>query len=283
MTRAFFRMPLGYGPTPGPRQDAQGQPLDNWDNVQIRTCTVTFEAPAEQLGSFLPRPCFQINPDKIKNGLGQASIIFSSMDKLPWLAGRGYNLCGLYIHNVQCQGKTEKVEAKYLSVLFEDFADPLLSGREELGYPKVFASLDQEYDEAEGAWSLRIGWQGAQFGEMRLRGLQSRADMDASTGAGISRDVLCYKYIPRTGSPGESDVEYPTLSPAPPPSAFRASREWEATDASFQFTALGFQQLPTLHHIAEKLAAITVVHVVGGSFVEGLGAPDFQSQRAISI
>ncbi|KAJ0338282.1 hypothetical protein COL154_012790 [Colletotrichum chrysophilum] len=280
--RNFSRMPLGYGPCPGPRQDAKGnQPLQGWDQVNTKTCTVTFKAPVDQLVALLPRPCFQIDAETVVEGLAEASISFTSLGNLPWLAGRGYNHSGLYIHNVICQGKTETVQGKYLSVLFENLPDPILSGREELGYPKLFATLDQEDNvEASGDWSLSMGWEGNQFGEVKISGL--KLEVAPPEPARPGQDVLCFKYIPRTGRPGVADVEYATVSPAPSPECFKLERMFKAKDAKIHFEALGFDELPTLHHVATRLAELDIVSVEDVRIVEGKGAPDYQNQRAVS-
>lgn len=165
-------MPLGYGPFPGPRQTATGDSVPGWNDVQTLTSTVIFKAPTKQLASFLPRPCFTIDNDDTttttsddnNNNTSLASISFTRLEDLPWLAGRGYNHCGMYIHNVTCHGRDESVRGKYLSVLFEDRADPITSGREESGYAKVYASLNEEQEEIgedhAKNWAVRMGWEG---------------------------------------------------------------------------------------------------------------------------
>lgn len=277
-------MPLGYGPCPGPRQDAEGnQPVKGWSEVNTKTCTVVFKAPVDQLAALLPRPCFQIDAESVHEGLAEASISFTSLGNLPWLAGRGYNHSGLYVHNVICKGKTETVRGKYLSVLFENLPDPILSGREELGYPKLFATLDQgDGVEQSGDWSLVMGWEGNQFGEIQISGLKLEVSLPEPAVPCPGQDVLCYKYIPRTGRPGVADVEYATVSPAPAPDSFKLERTFRAKDAKIQFEALGFDELPTLHHVAARLAELDIVRVEDVRIVEGKGAPDYQNQRAVA-
>ncbi|TDZ14746.1 hypothetical protein Cob_v012330 [Colletotrichum orbiculare MAFF 240422] len=281
--RNFSRMPLGYGPAPGPRQDSKGEPHQGWDQVNVKTCTITFKAPAEQLVALLPRPCFQLDAETLRDGLGEASVSFTSLGNLPWLAGRGYNHSGLYVHNVICKGKTETPRGKYLSVLFENLPDPILSGREELGYPKLFATLDQDDRvEASGDWRLAMGWEGSQFGELAISGLKLDVAPPEPETAPRAEDVLCYKYVPRTGRPGVADVEYATVSPAPSPDLFKLERVFKAADAKIHFEALGFEQLPTLHHVASRLAELDIVSIQDVRIVEGKGAPDYQGQRAVA-
>jgi hypothetical protein len=202
----YQRMPLGFGPFPGPRQSAEGSALAGWDQVKVKTATVVFKASRAHLSTFLPHQCFSIetSAQEEDKDLAFASISFTRLENLPWLAGRGYNHCGLYLHDVLCQGEEQTVRGKYLSVLFENRADPITSGREELGSAKVFASLEDV--EQDGIFMLRIGWDDAVFGEMRLEGLASDLKSTPPDSFRPSEGLLHFKYIPKTGSPGECDI-----------------------------------------------------------------------------
>lgn len=293
--RPFLRLPLGYGPMPGPRQTVEGIAHEGWDQVAVKMATVTFKAPKSQLSGFLPHPCFHI--DGPNDDLATASVIFTELRNLPWLAGRGYNHCGLYIHDVVCQGADEMVQGKYLSVLFEDRADPIISGREELGYAKVFASVDvlDDTDKTTNEFAARIGWEGAVFGNIKLQGLsevtrsgsannnQEEDISSASCSSSAPEGVLHYKYIPRTGCPGEADAAYPTYTPAALESDSVEEKVLVAARASLSFRALGFAELPTLHHVAAKLAEIDIREIVDGRVVFSKGATDLRNQRAIRL
>lgn len=42
---------------------------------------------------------------------------------------------GVFANDVICKRSAEPVKASYLLVLFESFCDPIVTGREELGFP----------------------------------------------------------------------------------------------------------------------------------------------------
>lgn len=86
----------------------------------------------------------------------QPTVLFEAMNlrNLPWLAGRGehvccswgfsspdsgnrlgYNTLGVYANDVVCTISQQPIKASYLLVLFENFCDPIVTGREELGFP----------------------------------------------------------------------------------------------------------------------------------------------------
>lgn len=278
-------MPLGYGPSPGPRQSARGSPLSGWDAVKSTSYTVAFQAPKAQLATLLPASCFEIESP---GDVSTASVSFTRLENLPWLAGHGYNYCGLYIHDVVCHGSEEEASGKYLSVLFENRADPITSGREELGFAKVYATIDEHiHAQREGAVTIQLGWEGTVFGEIRVPGTRAkqRSTPTETTGRPAFQpcNILHYKYIPRTGSPGVADVEYPTVSPVPPTSAASVEDSFYTTGPQVRFEDLGFEKLPTLHHIAAKLAGIEVLEILGAQTVVARGGSDFGSQRPILV
>jgi acetoacetate decarboxylase len=278
----FQRMPLGYGPMPGPRQTSLGLRVPGWSEVRSTTATIVFKTSKSHLSTFLPHTCFQICTLRLQNDDAYASISITHLENLPWLAGRGYSHCGFYIHDVVCKSAQETVRGKYLSVLFENRADPITSGREELGYAKVFASLDHLHK--EDRFFLEISWEGTAFGTMAINGLQ---DMSASSESPADsylppEGLLHFKYIPRTGNRGDCDVQYPTFSPTIADGT--STREvFTAKSANFSFQDCGFQKLPTLHHIAARLAEIEPKEIVDARMVVALGAGDLSSQRALAL
>lgn len=278
----FVRMPLGYGITPGPRQSTpKGVSYQGWDVVRTTTVTITFRSSKDLLSSFLPHDCFSILTTEDKSNTSNASFIFTKLENLPWLAGRGYDMCGFFIHNVACRGRDEVVQGNYLSVLFENLADPITSGREELGFAKVYTSLQANQDADK--YEVEIGWEGTVFGRMSLKRLQLQDhDTANSQSSKSSEGTLHFKYVPKTGTKGMHDAMYPTYSPPPPHDMARVLRRWMTTDAQVSFKDLGFDDLPTLHHIASRLAELKF-EVLEASIVESVGFTDLGDQRAITL
>lgn len=110
-----------------------------------------FNVTRESVQSLLP-PGYTVDP-----ACEQPTILFECMNlrNLPWLAGRGYNTWGIYASNVICEreGIEEDlmgVAASYMMVLFESFCDPIVTGREELGFSKLWAELPDPITTPEG-------------------------------------------------------------------------------------------------------------------------------------
>lgn len=90
----------------------------------------------ESLQAVLPEG-YSVDPDV------QPTVLFEVMNlrNLPWLAGRGYNTWGVYANDIVCSRVQPPVKASYMLVLFESFTDPITTGREELGFSKLWAEL----------------------------------------------------------------------------------------------------------------------------------------------
>jgi len=78
----YYRMPVFFGPTPGPRQWPKDEGFDPADQT-ILAASVSFLTRAEQLQPFLPDR-FELWGEPV------ATLDITWMDKIPWLAGRGY-------------------------------------------------------------------------------------------------------------------------------------------------------------------------------------------------
>ncbi|KAF1962602.1 FAD/NAD(P)-binding domain-containing protein [Byssothecium circinans] len=284
---AYKRMPVPFGPFPGPRQDHLGNQRD-WSAATFSTASIRFRTSRTLLQNLFPTPAFRFaSPDT--NCFATFSL--SALGNLPWLGGHGYNHFGLYIHGVEYTNENgEKVTGTYLPVLFENLADPIVSGREELGMPKVFSNLDivREAD------SLRLtaGWMGNNFLDLSLTGLVEKGGDGISQGAtappnGKEEGLLFYKHIPVTGPASANnwgaDVEYAAIVPnaeeAKAPK--RVERTLAAGKADINFNKLDWQKLPTLYHIVARLAEIPVYEVVEAKIVEGTGGSDVRGVKRL--
>jgi len=64
------------------------------------------------------------------------------MKEIEWLAGRGYNILGVTFPAV-FKGKEDTARGPFLTVLWENLADPIITGREELGFSKIYCELPE--------------------------------------------------------------------------------------------------------------------------------------------
>jgi hypothetical protein len=281
----YWRMPTAFGPMPGPRQDFAGKAKDG-SQARFMTASVRFKSSRTVLENLFPTEKFKF---AAADTVAYATFAVTKNDNLEWLGGRGYSHFGLYIHGVECiKENGEKVVGTYLPILFENLADPILSGREELGFPKLFCDLAVEIDESGS--KLVASWMGSTFCNMELSSLSPPATNGETTApkeaTSQEEGLLLHKYIPATGSEkkGQADVAYTTIvSYADEAKAVerKVEKMTVGTNAAVTFDALDWKALPTLHHVIARLQEIPIYEVVQASIVEGTGVSDVSGARKL--
>ena len=286
----FWRMPIGYGPANGPRQNVFGGQRDG-SNSTFTTYTIKFNTSRTLLQNLFPTEQFTFaSPATVV----QASFACTTLDKMAWLAGGGYSHCGLYIHGAQYKKRDgSTVNGTLCSVLFEDLSDPIITGREELGMPKLFCSINPELKGSKARISMH--WRGAKFGELEWNDLSDPitpkrspnggnftagnfgTDGETANFFGVPKDegILTHRYIPAVGKRGKADAEYTCHMPNIEKSEERIVENCQTTkNARFNFTtsqAVGFE---TVRHIADRLSEIPIFSIVEATVESGRGVED---------
>ena len=173
-----------------------------------------------------------------------------------------------------------------MPLLFESLADPIVTGRDELGMPKVYCEID--IHQRFKSYRMQASWQGTRFCDFNLEGLLSvdPAADKGTIGGESDYGILVYKYIPAVGRNmrGKADCEYAVVVPHEEESQIAPSTVKSvanAENASVSFNKLDMNALPTLHHIVSVLASIPIYEFVRAKVVEGKGVPDVSSARRI--
>ncbi|KAI1212096.1 uncharacterized protein F4807DRAFT_417539 [Annulohypoxylon truncatum] len=285
-TGLHHRMPIVFGPFPGPRQSFDGHRRDG-SSTTSKEAFVTFKTPKSAVSSLLP-PGFSFQDTSSPDECAYVTVAPKRLDNLEWLGYRGYNLFSFFIHGIQYttpQGITRK--GTYLPVLWEDLADPIISGREELGFPKLFADIS--ISETQGIYRMSASWMGSRFVDLSLDNLhevEGIATPLAPPEAGIDDGTLLYRHMPTPGNPGVSEVDYPVFV------SYAEERKMQPVSTVRRFVGstgeviwhpLDWQSLPTLHHIVKRLADIPVTSIVKCGLTEKVGNSDLSSARNANI
>ncbi|MCJ1472618.1 hypothetical protein MMC13_001267 [Lambiella insularis] len=288
----YWRQPTVFGPMPGPRQDVLGRPrTDTLAASSSLKASIKFKTSATLLRTLFPNPSYRFaKPDTI----AQATFSVQSLTNLDWLAGGGYEVLGLHIHGVQYTTQDgEVLNGSYCPVMFENLPDPILSGREELGFPKVYSDIQITEDESTGTYGARISWRGAEWASFEWQGLRKQEAQDSngtdSADATTPHDesVFVHKCIPASGSAQRAkssvDAEYDVFHPYPASTSAGTDSKpaRHTTEASFKIHDLDVKRLPTLHHIVSRLAEIPVFGIVEATVTEKKGVNDFSNARRI--
>lgn len=281
--KVYWRMPTAFGPMPGPRQDTNGMARDGTKSTFI-TASIKFKTSRTLLQNLFP-PMRRGWRFSAPGTVAFASFTQTTLNKMEWLGGSGYNLIGLYIHGVEYMKEDGTiVKGSYMPVLFESLADPIVTGREELGMPKLYSTIDI-YRQAT-SYRIRTGWQGASWGDFLLEDL---VEVDSSSGARSingegDNGILSYRYIPQVGrkNKGLAAEEYPIFDPfceaVPKPAPHTV---YKAGKATFRIDPLNWEQLPTLHHIILRLSELPIYEIVDASVIEGSNVPDVSAAIGI--
>lgn len=127
-----FRMPAGLGPASGPRNMPRDREHLRFDG-DVTQIAIAVEVAEAALVNILPPGCSPLPG-------GQVEMQYMRLARLGWLAGRSYNVVALRIP-VCFAAASGPLECAFMPVLWEDMADPILTGREELGSPKLYADI----------------------------------------------------------------------------------------------------------------------------------------------
>ncbi len=263
---AMYRMPTHFGPRTGPRRGPAGERFACQDNPRSTVYAISFLTESDSLASLLP-PGFSLHGEPV------ATLSANYMSEIEWLAGRGYNTLGLTFP-ARFQGQVDDVLGHFLTVLWENLADPIITGREELGYAKIYCELPNP-TVLRGEHHISASWLGFRFLDMRISDLQPATPQPPAN----SLPSLHYKYVPRTGEWGTADVAYATMTPAEAPN--RRVIDHAIGAGSFAFTRPRWEDMPTQVTIVNALADLPVLEMRGASFTRSIGGKDLRDTRSL--
>ena len=268
----MYRMPTHFGPRAGPRRGPDGRKFECRDNPYSTSFSVSFLSSAAQLQRFLP-PGFSLDGEPV------VTVSASYMTEIEWLAGRGYNTLGLSFP-ARYEGQVDRVSGNFLTVLWENLTDPILTGREELGFSKIYCELP-EPSSLRGRHHVTASWLGFKFLDLTVEALreQSRAEIDQLTSSPSGAGTLHYKYMPRTGEWGTADAAYAVLTPAETPN--RRVLERHVGAGSLQFHQARWEDMPTQYNIVNAFAELEIREYRGASMIKTVGGKDLSDQRIL--
>lgn len=267
-----YRMPWGFGPSTGPRMHVDGAPYDLSDAPRV-TAAVSFLSDAAALRELLP-PGFELLGEPV------VTVDLTRLDQLEWLAGRGYSMLGVRF-NASYRGQRDIATGPFLAVLWENRPEPILTGREELGFAKLYCELPPER-RMRGRRAYSASWDGHEFMRMHVDGLRDAPVPEAPpmSSVGQHRGTLHYRYLPKVSVPGEADVAQAVLTPNG--GGFPVRYEcFQRGTGRVEFLPATWEQMPTMHHIANTLAQLPVREWRGAQFSCMRGGRDFSDQLVL--
>ena len=275
----MYQMPVHFGPCCGPRSGPDGQRLFALGPQESTQHILVYETDPAALERVLPEG-FSVRQPYV--------IVTHKMHRnLPWLAGHGYNVT-TFNTPVTYQGREETIHGQYQLAIWENHADPIICGREQLGYAKIFADIEDIHT-CRGLSRASLSSWGFRFVELEFD--TARAPEDPELLQSILFDpenegLLHYKYVPHTGDGfSAADVSYVTLSPKlyPLPEDLPPlppqDRSW--CSGSLTWHIPSWEDMPTQYHVVRGMASLPVVRYVGATRVWLKHWNDVYDQRPV--
>ena len=284
-----YRMPVVFGPAPGPRQHPDGRMWTAQEAGRMNAdwMKVAYRTERSALEALLP-PGFTLRGDPV------VSVSCAWFRNLYWLAGRAYGILSVDFP-VTYQGRSERIEGALCPIIWEGSPDAIMTGREELGFPKMFANFTEiEFDDSAGTATCKASWLDHTFFDIKLSDLKEQPGAPKKLPGSDGGAQMYYKYMPRTSIGGRegADVAYVTTSAAPAGSGGLAVnidfddfeyKKWSAK-GSIHWHRATFQQLPLQAHIVNGMAALPILEYIDAELVRfsgpGIGIA-MNSQRAV--
>ncbi len=270
-------MPTSFGVAAGPRQ-APDDPDYRDGPIRFTRYIVRFVGRVDQLQALLP-------DGLVLRGEPGAQFHFFCLRDIPWLAGRGYNILSLMIPVSHASASGRQTDGVYCAVMWENLGDPIITGREQLGHPKLYAQL-AEARVWNGETNIRASWEGFTFAEMKIAcDGEARSEAIDEFAASVGTGIIAHKYIPRSGQWAIADADYLTLSPMAGASNRRDPQPAPSVRigmGSIRFNAPQWQDMPTQYHIVQALASLEQVEPLPALIMEGTAYLDFYDQEIIT-
>jgi hypothetical protein len=263
----IYRMPTHFGPAPGPRQMPHEIVADPKRSPHRLSVTASFLTDAELLERHLPEGLSLA-------GEAVVTVEFHYLTQIDWLAGRGYTM--IHVGWPATFGSRQRqVTGKFLAVVWENLADPIITGRDEIGHPKLYAEIEQSRT-WDGTQLCSAGWMGFRFLDLTVTNF---GDAPLEARPATPGGVLMLKYIPSTGTWGEQDVCQITFTPPNDPD--KSIEQYQVGAGSVQFHRATYAELPTMHHVVNALAALPVIEARGGAITRSRGGKSFSDQQVL--
>lgn len=240
-----YRMPVHFG---GYDYVAEGTRYHD-------TVTLTFSYDTEKtlLENYIPEAFELVRPE--------VNVAFTQCRKIDWLAGSSYNLVQVSAP-VRFNGIRDQVEAQYVLVIWENKTTPILTGREETGFPKIFADIEDLHIFSDNYFT-NVSYEGNTFLRLHFCDGVSLSDQELFRMKIVPMDAIGWRYIPKVGGPG-ADMSQPILFPQ----ECEVARAWTGK-GSVQWTELSWMQNPAQACIIKALAALPILKMGPVGMQEG--------------
>jgi hypothetical protein len=208
------------------------------------TLSVSFLTREDQLEEILPEgKGLELRGEPVVT----VSANYNVGDLRVW-GGRSYDLIVMSFP-VTFRGKERNVAGDYAPIIWENLTDPIITGRELIGWSKVYADIEPLRVTGRRAFGS-AGWYGFKFLDFAIDGMRQLTEQEVAVRQEAlvespSEGSIHHKYIRRTGTMDQTDADYLTMStnkgaPEPQVKSFEA---WTG-EGAIEFHAGSWRDLP---------------------------------------
>lgn len=235
-----YQMPVAFGPR------AAGVKISGWYR-DVTSMIVSYKTDREKLQNLLPST-FEVDSEPT------VTVVYACNKNIDWLAGHGYNLVGVYA-GVKCQVNGETKRGSFALVIWENLADPILTGRELQGIPKIYAEIP-EHQCVDGRWSVAARHFGNQIVALDIAEVRDPRPEEIAQlmAAGADKNnSFAQRYMPGIGGRGTSINESVI---------YHADTQYKSLKVGVGkviWPSLTWEQNPTQFHIVNALADLPIL------------------------
>ncbi len=235
-----YMMPVHFGPRP------VSQHSSGWYR-DVTMMVASFLTEREAIAPYLPAG-YTVDEQAI------VTVSYACNKQVDWLAGHGYNLISVNV-SAAFNGEKDRMSGNYCLVMWENLTDPILTGRELQGIPKIYADIP-DHSVIGGRWHTNASHFGHSILDMQISSLRdpSREEIEAYGAATEGKDnPMAFRFFPGVSGIDQSVKECTTY---PSETIIQDVKVGEGT---VKWNTLSWEQNPTQYHIVNALAELPVL------------------------
>ena len=244
-----YVMPAHFGPRP------MHPKASGWYH-DVTAMSISYLTDRDRLAAHLPAP-FEVADE------ARVTVFYACNRQVDWLAGHGYNMIGVTAA-ATFDGENDQLSGSYALVMWENLADPILTGRELQGIPKVYADIP-DHSVVGGEWRAGAAHFGHKIVDMAASGLRAPTDDEVAAGqtARAALTPMAWRYLPGVSGFGETTSQ-PTAYPSD-----NVITSVQVGEGSVEWHELTWEQNPTQFHIVNALAELPILEYGPAVITEG--------------
>jgi acetoacetate decarboxylase len=242
-----YFMPPHFGPAPQ-------WPVAHYGNVT--QFTILYSTNKDALAVLLPEP-FEPADDPV------VTVYCQMCRQVDFMSGRGYNIVDVNLAAV-FNGKKDHFAGSYAAVLWENDFFPIVTGREQVGAPKLYADIPDPQQEGNN-WSFHCSLYGTRLVEGEIKNTSPADDTVRQQIDQMAKENtwMGWKYIPKADHTGP-ELSFPTVIPTRP----TVQQAWLG-EGSHRFLDTTFESAPTSDYVMQGLRTLVAKEYRAAAITKG--------------